>query len=56
MSSLSGDVKQKTTEVDLNYIIKQHNARLTAFYIGQDYDNGSRRTAPSSASAFQVQL
>jgi hypothetical protein len=52
---LSGDVKQKTTEIDVNYIIKQHNARLTAFYIGQDYDN-STPDSTQLGVAFQVQL
>ena len=52
---LSGDVKLKTTEVDLNYIIKQHNARLTAFYIGQDYDNSTPDSSQIGV-AFQVQL
>ncbi len=36
-----GDVKQKTGEFDLNYIIKQFNARVTAFYINQDITNNT---------------
>ncbi len=51
----SGDVKQKTTEVDLNYVIKQHNARVTAFYIGQDYDNSTPDSSQIGV-ALQVQL
>ena len=35
-----GDIKQTTGELDLNYVIKQFNARVTAFYIDQDYDRG----------------
>ena len=28
----------QTTEVDLNYVIKQHNARLMIFYIDTRFD------------------
>jgi len=35
------DVKQKTTEADLNYIIKQFNARVSVFYIDQKYSNNA---------------
>jgi hypothetical protein len=38
---VSGAVKQKTSEFDLNFIIKQFNARVSAFYIKQDYDKSS---------------
>ena len=36
-----GDVKQKTSEVDLNFILKQFNARVSVFYINQQYDNAT---------------
>jgi hypothetical protein len=36
---LSGDVEQKTTELNVNYLIKDFNARVTLFYIDQSYDN-----------------
>jgi hypothetical protein len=36
----TGDVDQKTTEINLNYIIKHFNARVTAFYIDQSADGG----------------
>jgi len=39
-SIIGPDIKQKTGEFDLNYIIKQFNARVSAFYIDQDYDHG----------------
>jgi hypothetical protein len=38
--SVLGDIKQKTGELNLNYVIKQHAARVTAFYIDQDFDRG----------------
>jgi hypothetical protein len=50
-----GDIKQKTGEFDLNYIIKQFNARVSAFYIDQDYD----RNLPGAKQygvGLQVQL
>ena len=34
----TSDVKLKTTEVDLNYIIKAFNARVSLFYLGQKLD------------------
>jgi hypothetical protein len=33
------DVDQKTTELNLNYLIKDFNARVTLFYIDQSFDN-----------------
>jgi hypothetical protein len=36
---LTGDTKQKTSELDLNYVIKQFNARISAFYIETKFDN-----------------
>ncbi len=32
------DDKQKTTEIDLNFIMKQFNARVSMFFINQKYD------------------
>jgi hypothetical protein len=34
-----GDVKQNTTELNVNYLIKDFNARVTLFYIDQDFDD-----------------
>ena len=45
----------KTTEIDVNYVIKQFNARVSAFYIDQDYD----RNLPGAKQygvGLQVQL
>ena len=36
-SSIYPDFHQKTTEVDLNYIINQHNARVMLFFKNTDY-------------------
>ena len=38
---VTGDVKQKTSEFDLNYVIKQFNARVSLFYIDTQFDNTS---------------
>lgn len=38
---LSGDAKQKTSEVNLNYVLKQFNARVSVFYINTEYDNAT---------------
>jgi hypothetical protein len=51
---IAGDVEQKTTELDLNYVIKQFNARITAFYISQDYDTNAG--GDQVGLGFQVQL
>jgi hypothetical protein len=36
---LSGDTDQETLELNLNYLIKDFNARATLFYIDQDFSN-----------------
>jgi len=38
---VTGDVKQKTSEVNLNYVLKQFNARVSVFYIDTQFDNAS---------------
>jgi len=38
-TALDTDVDQDTVEVNFNYIMKQFNARLSAFYIDVDYDS-----------------
>ena len=38
---LTGDRKQKTSELDLNYVIKQFNARVSAFYIDTKFDDAT---------------
>ncbi|MEJ1965877.1 MAG: hypothetical protein WDO56_31760 [Gammaproteobacteria bacterium] len=35
------DVKQKTTEIDLNFVMKAFNARVSCFFINQDYDDAT---------------
>jgi hypothetical protein len=38
---VSGEVEQKTSEVDLNYVLKQFNARVSVFYINTQYDDAT---------------
>jgi hypothetical protein len=38
---LNGDRKQKTSEADLNFVIKQFNARISMFYIDTKYDDAT---------------
>jgi len=38
---VTGDAKQKTGEFDLNYVLKQFNARVSVFYINTEYDNAT---------------
>ncbi|MBS0419994.1 MAG: hypothetical protein JSR66_19945 [Proteobacteria bacterium] len=38
-SIVSGEIKEPTTELDLNYLIKGFNARVTLFFINQEYDH-----------------
>lgn len=38
-TTLIGDIDQKTTELNVNYLIKDFNARVTLFYIDQDAEN-----------------
>jgi hypothetical protein len=38
-TAVNTDVDQDTTEVNFNYIMKQFNARISAFYIDVDYDS-----------------
>jgi hypothetical protein len=38
LSTLDTDYNQKTTEVNLNYIIKQFNARVMTFYKDTRFD------------------
>jgi hypothetical protein len=38
---VTGDVKQKTTEADLNFIIRQFNARVSLFYVDQKFDDAT---------------
>ena len=49
------DVKQKTTEFDLNFIMKQFNARASLFFINQDYDNATAGSKQFGVG-LQVQL
>ncbi|MEJ0036762.1 MAG: porin [Gammaproteobacteria bacterium] len=38
---IGGDVEQKTSEVDLNYVLKQFNARISIFYIDTKFDDAT---------------
>ena len=38
---INGDAKQKTSELNLNYVIKQFNARVSVFYIDTQFDNAT---------------
>src|SRR5262245_40400812 len=53
------DVDQTTTEVDLNYIIRQFNARISLYYNSIDYSPSSIFVAPDVAQiglGLQVQI
>jgi len=52
---LSGDVDQTTTEFNLNYIIKDFNARVSLFLIDQDYD-GAEPGSTQFGIGLQVQM
>ena len=48
---VGGDIEQDTLELDLNYIIKQFNARVSLFYIDKDFDPDVGGDSRRSASA-----
>ena len=50
------DVKQKTTELDLNFIIKQFNARASIFYIDHKYDHNFAPDNAQFGVGLQVQM
>jgi hypothetical protein len=54
-----GDVDQTTTEINLNYIIRDFNARVSLFYINVDYKPTSAFVAPDVTQiglGLQVQI
>jgi hypothetical protein len=51
-----GDVKLKTTELDLNYVMKQFNARASLFYINSDYSGGGPTDSSQIGLGLQVQI
>lgn len=50
------DVDQKTIELNLNYIIKQFNARISAFYIDIDVESNSVSTLDSKQYGVGLQV
>ena len=53
---IGADVKQKTTELDLNFIIKQFNARASIFYIEHKYDNNFTPDNKQFGVGLQIQM
>lgn len=53
---IGADVKQKTSELNLNYIIKQFNARASIFYIEHKYDNNFSPDNKQFGVGLQVQM
>jgi len=50
------DVDQDTMELNVNYIIKQFNARIMAFYIDTDYSPTNTSDAKTYGIGLQVQM
>jgi hypothetical protein len=50
------DLDQDTYEVNLNYIIKQFNARISAFYIERSFDNNAPTNNESDRSQYGIGL
>lgn len=51
-----GDVKQKTLEFDVNYLIKTFNARVSLFYIDQSFDPKAGADNTQIGIGLQVQI
>ena len=51
LDAVDADYDQKTTEINLNYVIKQFNARVMIFYQGHALRRRADRTSSRSASA-----
>ncbi|MET0986323.1 MAG: hypothetical protein ABW034_13040 [Steroidobacteraceae bacterium] len=51
-----GDVDQETIEVDLNYLIKAFNARISLFYIDQSFDPNVGSDNTQIGLGLQVQM
>lgn len=52
----AGDIDQDTLELDVNYIIKQFNARVSLFYIDSSFDPQLGSDAKQIGLGLQVQL
>jgi hypothetical protein len=50
------DVDQTTAELDLTYLIKQFNARVTLFYIDSSFDPNLGRDNTQIGVGLQVQI
>jgi len=53
------DVDQNTLELNFNYIIKQFNARISAFYIDTKFSSNATGVTPDSKAygvGLQVQM
>ena len=55
-NSLTGDVDQDTTEINVNYIIKDFNARISLFYIDVSFDPVTGGDASQIGLGLQVQI
>ncbi len=55
-NTLLGDVDQETTELNLNYIIKDFNARISLFYIDVSFDPVTGGDASQIGLGLQVQI
>jgi hypothetical protein len=51
-----GDYSQKTTEVDINYVIKSFNARVSLFYKGTDYSDSGPYDNSQIGLGLQIQI
>ncbi len=55
-NTLIGDVDQETLELNLNYIIKDFNARISLFYIDVSFDPATGRDSSQIGLGLQVQI
>jgi hypothetical protein len=54
--TVGSDVKQKTLELDLNYLIKSFNARVSLFYIDKSFDPNVGADNKQIGLGLQVQI
>lgn len=55
-NAVFGDVDQDTTEINLNYIIKDFNARISLFFIDTSFDPATGADAKQIGLGLQVQI
>src|SRR5690606_41635401 len=55
-NTLLGDVDQETIELNLNYIIKDFNARISLFYIDVSFDPVTGGDSSQIGLGLQVQI